>query len=497
MSFENNHQFTVRQIVTHRSPDLDAVLSIYLLRNYAIQRYPGVNTAPIVFMSAEQLSDGKTNAASLEKEGVLAVDIGGGRFDTHPVSGHSNVEKSETCASQLVAEDLGLSQDIRFRFLLPFVVMQDSRGESLKSRDATHHLMAPPSLLDGLHRLLQNDELVVEHCISLLEGFIKSASEAERPREETAQRFDRALAAWLENEYQPEAPYERRENIVWESEGLSHYLAKSHGWERRRDLEKLLLVAARLLHNSENALPVDEAERRILLPECINGLALMYGEEHDLYRKSISRFLASLVRREADWFSALREVKRSARVIKNQGNTLVAIASRNGLVIKAVRYKLKAEAVLYYEPESGAVTVQSNPLTQKKSVLNMPRLVARLRTAEHVKQHKKGAVQNPDEIGLIEGWFLHTSANLINRGSPKAPDVQPTVLSYQELIDLVRGELFPEDKLPDFFCPQDSCTLKQCAFYPLRLSNCFAHRQRLINSPKKGTLGELFAEKFD
>ena len=61
----------------------------------------------LIFSSANTLPDGKT-ADQLEDEGIMPLDIGGGRFDTHPVADCDNVEKWDTCASQLVAEELGV-----------------------------------------------------------------------------------------------------------------------------------------------------------------------------------------------------------------------------------------------------------------------------------------------------------------------------------------------------------------------------------------------------
>ncbi|HEB84656.1 MAG TPA: hypothetical protein ENI92_06595, partial [Bacteroidetes bacterium] len=386
--------FPVRKLLTHAHPDLDACLSAYLLRRHGEELFPGVGRAEVIFTSADRMPENRT-ALDLEADGVLTVDTGGGRFDTHPTAEEDNAEKWATCAAALVAEALGVRSRPEYRFLLHFVVAHDARGQSLTSRDSAHHLMAPPSLLEGLHRLVGDDGGVLETAMDLIDGLAASARGDEPPLEETAGRFDRTLAAFLEREPVPESGHERKQPDEWPAEGVSHAIAREKGVTLRRDLEKLLRTAARLLAGRAEALPEREEERRMLLPAALDGLARLHGDGGEDYLARALLLVGAAVQRERDWYSALDEVQRSARMVRGRGITLVAIASRNGLVIKAARYRRRADAILYMDPGTGFVTVQAGRKNDGKPTLNLPRIAGRLRIAEQVKREENKLLQNP------------------------------------------------------------------------------------------------------
>ncbi|MBZ0263574.1 hypothetical protein K8I28_02805 [bacterium] len=483
----------IKKLITHCTPDLDALFSIYLIRTHGESLFEGIASAPVEFTSANSLPDGKS-AQELENEGVLALDTGGGRFDNHPIPGKTNEEKWDTCAAKLVAEELGVADDPMYRYLLPFAVLQDTQGQSLYSRDAHHHLMTPQAVIDGLHRLYDDDTKVTEATSRYFEGLAESGKNGEPQFSEIAQIFDKALAAFIDSSYTEPSPFERHESPDWEIEGESHQIARINGHERKRDLEKLLRTASRLLQGSENALPDREEERRVLLPAALTGLANKYGLDSDEFISTASTLLDGLRKREADWFDALEVVKRSARVFRYRGVSFVAIANANGLVIKAARYRLKANGVLYFHPTSGAVTIQTSTRPNGKPYFDLQKVAVRMRTAESVLRKTNPQMSEIDAPGMVEGWFLHPSLQLLNCGSPKAPEVVPTKMDYPQLISMLKTELFPEEKIPEPWCPADDCLKKECRFYSLKLSNCFAHRKRLEESPKKGTLGDLFGD---
>ncbi len=495
MTTAPENPIAVNTLLTHAHPDLDAGLSVYFLRKHGEKLFPGVTDAGLEFVSANTLPQGQS-PDELERKGVLAVDTGGGRFDNHPVKGELNEDKWDTCACEMVAKALGVEEEKGYRFLLPFTLLQDTQGRSLTSKDASHHLLAPHSLLDGLHRLLEDDAQVVEALTYLIDGLVKHAEGEAVEFSVYAELLDRTLGAYLEDEYRPMSEYDRQEPDPWPSEGVAHVAARAKGWERRRELEKLLRTDARLLAGDEKALPDKEEEIRILLPAALHGLSLLHDEKSDEYRKGAFTLLKAAIQREADWFSALDEVKRSARVIRGRAGTLIAIASKNGLVIKAARYRRGNHAVLYFDPVMGNVTVQAGLKKDGSPRLDLAQVAGMLRIAEQIKRDKRPGLENLDGVGMIGGWFLHPSLQLMNRGSPKAPDVDRTAFDYPELIELLSCAVQPEQKLPDAYCPPDKCLEKGCAFYSLRLSNCFNHRRNLKEQPKKGTLGDLFGDEL-
>lgn len=171
---ENQKPQTVRALLTHTHPDLDAILSIHLMRTHGTKVFEGVADAELRFTSANALPGGKT-AEQLEEEGVLTLDTGGGRFDTHPVDGQENEEKWDTCASVLVAEHFGVEKEESYRFLLPYALNHDAKGQSLTSREAAHHLLAPHSLIEGLHGQDRSDAEVVDITVPLLLGIAEAS----------------------------------------------------------------------------------------------------------------------------------------------------------------------------------------------------------------------------------------------------------------------------------------------------------------------------------
>lgn len=488
---------TISTLLTHVHPDLDAILSVHLLREHGGEKIAGVDSADLQFVSANQLPEGKT-ADELEQEGVLAVDTGGGRFDNHPVEGESNEDKWDSCASVLVAEGLDVASSKAYRFLLPYTLDHDSRGQALTSKNATHHLLAPHSLIDGLHRSYKNDGKVVEVLLPMLRGIAAASEGEELSLRETAENFDKAFAHFLSNSELPEAKHFRKASIEWEAEGESHSTARSRGWQLRRDLEKILRLISQMLAGSDDALPEVEQERRVILPAAINGFVKLYGVDSDELHKAVEPLFMAAVQRESDWFNAIDEVERSAKTIRGRGVQMVTIASKNGLAIKAARYRRGGNAVLYMEPTSRNTTLQSGQKPDGSPLLNLPRIVSRIRTAELVKRRGNGVRLPKDisEVGMVEDWFLHQSLRLINRGSPKAPEVEPSALSWKELIEVIATDLRPDQKMPDWFCPADKCLEKKCTFYGLRLINCSQHRKRLREVPQPGTLGDLFKDKL-
>ncbi len=487
----------VSTLLTHTHPDLDAILAIYLMKRHGSARFPGVETAELQFTSANVLPGGKS-PEQLEAEGTVALDTGGGRYDNHPVDGQDNSEKWDTCASMLVAGDLGVAEDERYRFLLPYALNHDARGQSLTSREAAHHLLAPHGLIEGLHGQDLDDAEVVEKTARMLEGIAVASVGPEAPRAKVAELFDRTLLRFLREGITEDGVHQRKQEMTWPAEGESHGYAREKGWHLRRDLEKLLKIASWLLAGEENAEPEDEGERRVILPRALIGLAKLNGGENDAYYADAAPLLKAAVQREADWFSAIDEVERSARIVRGRGVSMIVIASRNGLTIKAARYRRGAGTVLYYEPHSHFVTLQSGQRKDGKPILNLQRIAARLRGTEAIKRHGNGAKlpKNANGVGMIEGWFLHPSLKLLICGSPKAPDARTSALSWQEIIEIVTTDLRPGEKMPEWFCPAERCLETRCTLYPLRLANCHAHRQNVREAPKPGTLGELFADKL-
>ncbi len=138
-------------LLTHENPDLDATLCLWLLTRFGEARYPGISLLPVRFMPAGLTPD-NLHPDELERTcGILAVDTGGGRLDTHARDGVSDPRKRDRCAASLVAEDLGLEREPALQKLLQFVTQQELRGRSIASPHPMDHLVSLPTLIRGLH----------------------------------------------------------------------------------------------------------------------------------------------------------------------------------------------------------------------------------------------------------------------------------------------------------------------------------------------------------
>lgn len=138
-------------LLTHENPDLDATLSLWLLKRFGREKYPGVEHLPVMYLPAG-VTPGNRHPDELERtEGILAVDTGGGRLDTHARDGVFDERKRDKSAALLVAEDLGVDRRPELEKILQFVTLQEIRGRSIASSHPMDHLVSLPNLVRGLN----------------------------------------------------------------------------------------------------------------------------------------------------------------------------------------------------------------------------------------------------------------------------------------------------------------------------------------------------------
>jgi hypothetical protein len=111
----------VKKILIPNKPHLDPIAAIYLLGQYGQEKYPGINSAKIIFWENSH----NPSAAEMEKfnfEGVLMIDIGGGLFDHH-----DSADRKETATCR-VAKYLGIESRPELSALLAYVREDDLEG---------------------------------------------------------------------------------------------------------------------------------------------------------------------------------------------------------------------------------------------------------------------------------------------------------------------------------------------------------------------------------
>lgn len=147
-------------IVTHEKPHMDEIAAIWILKKFGENKFPGVSKAPIEFWSNGGNTPDGRSADEYERNGILLIGIGRGRFDEHPVNGES---KQDECATTLVAKAVGVDDNPALEKILKFVVNNDLR--------AAAHPFDIAYLVRFLHQQYpKNPQKVIEWAVEGLEA---------------------------------------------------------------------------------------------------------------------------------------------------------------------------------------------------------------------------------------------------------------------------------------------------------------------------------------
>ncbi|MFK7969547.1 MAG: hypothetical protein AB8F95_04225 [Bacteroidia bacterium] len=407
-------------LLTHESPDLDSILSVHLMRRFGEERYEGVSTADIQFASANALPDGKT-ADELEQEGILCLDIGGGRFDTHPNSESDNKHKRDRSAADLVAEDLGVIYDENWAALVEYARLQDTTGHSLHSKDFVHHLTSLHTILLGLDILHKGNSLgKMEAGISIVENipeFVARRDKQFNIKELLEPMVERYT---FENPSSPDIPPRAYDNF--------------NKWYQRLNLQP------------KDAFAKEPMDEMVSLKSIAIGAFYGYDKDREKVYEVVSTCLGAIFRREEQWALAVKDFNQNA-VSKRLNKAFVTyIESENGMVIKAARYRNKGDIIIYRDPTNGATSI----LRRQQGPLNnfpLQELAAKVRIAEAAEAGTVPNFESLEQVGTHEGWFLHQSGNLLIKGSPKASNFDPSKISLPDLAQLACYQL-GSDSIP-------------------------------------------------
>ncbi len=137
----------ITHILTPTRPQVDTVLAVYLLRTYGEKEFPGIGAA--VCRVSPKLPDGK-NGAQLEAEGVLCIDIGGGKFDHH-----GRAEKVTAC--DLIVRYLRVEREPSIQKMLELARRDDFYGKGTVSPDPLDRAFGFPGLLAAMNKEYPDD----------------------------------------------------------------------------------------------------------------------------------------------------------------------------------------------------------------------------------------------------------------------------------------------------------------------------------------------------
>lgn len=166
-----------KTIVTHKAPDLDAVVSVWLIKRFL----PGWKEAKVAFVNAGQTFEGMKVDADPE---ILHVDTGLGRLDHHQGN-------DELCAAQLVwgrtqkepqhHEGCGVQHGKKFRKSaeaierLLLIVNEVDHGRDISWPEAAsdRYLFFLEEIFGGLKGRGFSDQEIIEFGLTALEGVYK------------------------------------------------------------------------------------------------------------------------------------------------------------------------------------------------------------------------------------------------------------------------------------------------------------------------------------
>lgn len=148
---------TYNKIILPTRPQPDTIVGIFLLKTFGKEKYPGIENAKIEIFA--DLPQGKTEK-DFEKEGVLLIDIWKGKFDHHAQGG---------TASQLIAQDLEISDSPALAKLLAYAERDDKYGMGTISQDTLDRAFGLSGLAAALNKSIpQSPNEVIDYIIPLL-----------------------------------------------------------------------------------------------------------------------------------------------------------------------------------------------------------------------------------------------------------------------------------------------------------------------------------------
>jgi hypothetical protein len=156
----------ITAIITHPHFQADTLAALVILAYYGLEKYPGIAQAPVKFMV--KLPEGQTGE-QLEQEGIIALDMGGGRFDHH----RSDRQKEKDCLTDLVILDLGLKGNPAVEKIRLWARRDDLQGQGTLSRDTLDRAFGLSGLIQNLTRRYKDNPVrIMQAVLPILEAHL-------------------------------------------------------------------------------------------------------------------------------------------------------------------------------------------------------------------------------------------------------------------------------------------------------------------------------------
>ena len=177
----------VSTILVHIRPHLDEVVAVALLRLYGEALFPGISKAPVRYVEGTIAGTDEV----WDKDQILPVGIGKGRFDEHRDGQKADRLKNE-CSATLVAKYLGVENNRELTKLLAETLAGD--------HDASNTQTQLAELMKVSYRMLKTESRVVFRTVSIgVEAIINQQKYCYGPMEGERKLNDLWKTTWAED----------------------------------------------------------------------------------------------------------------------------------------------------------------------------------------------------------------------------------------------------------------------------------------------------------
>jgi len=171
----------VKKIVTHINPDLDAVTSVWLIKRFL----PGWEDVEVEFVSATASTEKQTQAD--QNPEVLWVDVGRGKLDHHQTGRYLSATKLcfDLVKKERQGQPLGrLGKKALVALVGVVTEIDNARDLNWPEVSKNRYYLYLYNLFDGLRKLGETDEQVLEFGFRALDGVLLNLKNKIKAEEE-------------------------------------------------------------------------------------------------------------------------------------------------------------------------------------------------------------------------------------------------------------------------------------------------------------------------
>lgn len=391
--------FPVKVLLTHLRPHLSDLASFWLLARWGERFFKGVSKAEIRYITTGMLPDDMPQEI-LEEEGILAVGVGGGPLDEHPMNG--NPRKEGECEATLTAEALRKKSDRVLSRVLEEIRHCDLTREVRPTQLAT--------LVKVRHRQNKNDpRKVIAWTNQALDALYESG------------------ASYI--------PPEKHRGLLRE---VADDIIGKHTWSHEPALQRV-----------RNLIAETEGRNR-LCTDFANIFKTLLQKNGEVAYEWVREAVKDLCHDSCSFFAAVEEVDARGEVLEfsSEKDTfpVVAIESENEHISQAARSRYCGYSALTIQRNlRGNVAILLNVVNEhvQKEGLYLGNLIRMLRLREQTllgyPQGQWDVMGADGSLRRIRMWHYSKDADQILNGALSAPDVPHTKIPLPEVITIAQS----------------------------------------------------------